>query len=73
MSRSARADVGVGDRGKLSWLTLAFEWLASLAPQSLLGAFPDLPIPLPEVTESGQLRAGGGVDRERQFGYSPGA
>ena len=73
MSGSARADVGAGDRGKLSWLTLAFQWLTFLAPQWLSGVFPDLPIPLPEVTKSGQLRAGGWVDREREFGYSPGA
>jgi hypothetical protein len=40
-------------RGKLSWLTLAFEWLDSLALQWLFDAFPDPPIPRSEVTQSG--------------------
>ncbi len=40
-------------RGKLSWLTLAFEWLDSLALKWLLDPFPDLPIPLPVVSQSG--------------------
>jgi hypothetical protein len=40
-------------RGKLSWLTLAFEWLNALLLQSLFDAFPDLPIPLQDTRESG--------------------
>jgi len=40
-------------RGKLSWLTLALECLDSLALQWLFHAFPDLPIPLSQVTQSG--------------------
>lgn len=40
-------------RGKLSWLTLAFEWLDSLALQWLFNAFPDPPIPLYQASQSG--------------------
>jgi hypothetical protein len=40
-------------RGKLSWLTLAFEWLTELAPQSLFDAFPDLPTTHPQVRQTG--------------------
>jgi hypothetical protein len=43
----------VRTRGKLSWLTLALEWLDSLALQWLLHAFPDLPVPLSQVQQSG--------------------
>jgi len=40
-------------RGKRSWLTLALEWLDSLALQWLFDAFPDLSIPQRQVRQSG--------------------
>jgi hypothetical protein len=43
----------VRTRGKLSWLTLAFEWLDALALQQLLHAFPDSLSITAELSQSG--------------------
>lgn len=43
----------VRTRGKLSWLTLALEWLHSVALEHLLDSFPDLPPPRHPSQESG--------------------
>lgn len=40
-------------RGKLSWLTLAFEWLDSLVLEHLLQVLPALPTPHTEARETG--------------------
>lgn len=43
----------VRTRGKLSWLTLALEWLDALLLQHLLDSFPDHPTALPKGIQSG--------------------